>query len=171
MNVGEVVETVGKISLAKKTAIAGGLLAAFGYGVAKGDPVQHAINATQEAVFGTDQVDNMLLGTDLRFRDFFPGPLGFGRTTALGLLYPKENVASMFSKRRLNGVPFNYLRANPDKVERLNRNAADASYDEDGRPVGYSQYPSSNFPQRMTNRTWDSASGDIVLGSYNLRRG
>lgn len=161
---------LGKSSKLKKTAIAGGLMAAVGYGVAQGDPIQHSMNATQEAIFGTDQIDNMILGTDLRARDFFPGFMGM--TSVQGLIQPKENVAAgPFSKRRLNTVPFSYSKVNEEQVDKMNQSAAEYPFSPEGSPRGYSQNPGSSFPQRMTNRSWDSATGDIVLGSYNLRRG
>lgn len=172
MAVAQSLEHVGKAAWFKKTAIAGGILAALGFGVAKGDPIQHTMNAAQETLFGTDQVDNELLGTDLRFRDFISLPFNVGvKSTVAGILTPKDNVASMFSGRSFNSVPFNYLKVDQEQVARINRNAALSSYTKGGEPLGYSDYPNSTFPQRMTNRSWDSASGDIVLGSYNLRRG
>jgi len=166
---------LGKSSKLKKTAIAGGLMAAVGYGAAQGDPIQHSMNATQEAIFGTDQIDNMVLGTDLRARDFFPIPLPLrGRTSVAGLIAPKENVAGgFFSKRRLNKTPFSYSKVDKEQVNKMNQSEAEYPFYDVGnnQQRGYSQNPGSTFPQRMTNRSWDSATGDIVLGSYNLRRG
>ena len=164
---------LGKSSKLKKTAMAGGLMAAVGYGAAQGDPIQHTMNATQEAIFDTDQVDNMILGTDLRARDFFPGFMGM--TSVQGLIQPKENVAGgPFSKRRFNKTPFSYSQVKQEQVDKINQSAAEYPFDTvggDNQQRGYSQNPGSSFPQRMTNRSWDSATGDIVLGSYNLRRG
>jgi hypothetical protein len=214
---------LGKASRLKKTAIAGGLMAAVGYGAAREDPIQHTMNATQEAVFGTDQVDNILLGTDLTARNFVGVPFGMEPTAGKGgatgallgggigavlgrgkvgkmigagigagvgglmggaagfvnsntgrLLFPRENPADMFSKRNFNSVPFNYRKANEQQVDRAYQSAAEYPFDTVGgnyEQRGYSQYATSTFPQRMTNRSWDSATGDIVLGSYNLRRG
>lgn len=213
---------LGKSSKLKKTAIAGGLMAAVGYGAAQGDPIQHTMNATQEAIFDTDQIDNMVLGTDLRARNFVGLPFSQGATAkgggvagalvgggvgavlgrgkvgkmigagigagvggliggsagaigesgVQGLIQPKENVAGgPFSKRRLNTVPFSYNKVNQEQVDRINQTAAEYPFSPEGSPRGYSQNPGSSFPQRMTNRSWDSATGDIVLGSYNLRRG
>ena len=170
----KIASKIGKRSALKKTAIAGGLLAAVGAGVAQGDPIQHSMNAAQEVAFGTDQIDNMILGADLRFRDFFPNVAGIGpgRTNALGLLNPKENAASMFSRRTFNKVPFNYSKINEEKNAQIAMQAAEYPFQEMGDEIrGYSQYAGSTFPQRSTTRSWDSASGDIVLGSYNLRRG
>ena len=75
---------LGKASRLKETAIAGGLMAAVGYGAAREDPIQYSMNATQEAIFGTDQVDNMLLGTDLTARNFFGVPPGMETTANKG---------------------------------------------------------------------------------------
>lgn len=218
---------LGKASGLKKTAIAGALMAAVGYGAAREDPIQYSMNATQEAVFGTDQVDNILLGTDLTARNFFGVPFGMEPTAGKGggtgallgggigavlgrgkagkmigagigagvgglmggaagfinsntgrLLFPRENPADMFSKRNFNSVPFNYRKVNEEKVNSAYQSSAEYPFDtvgkdEQGNKIqrGYSQYATSTFPQRMTNRSWDSATGDIVLGSYNLRRG
>ncbi len=161
---------LGKSSKLKKTAIAGGLMTAVGYGAAQGDPIQHTMNATQEAIFDTDQIDNMILGTDLRARDFFPGFMGM--TSVQGLIQPKENVAGgPFSKRRFNTTPFSYNKVKKGQADGINQSAAEYPFSPEGSPRGYSQNQGSTFPQRMTNRSWDSATGDIVLGSYNLRRG
>jgi len=211
---------LGKSSKLKKTAIAGGLMAAVGYGAAQGDPIQHSMNATQEAIFGTDQIDNMVLGTDLTARNFVGVPFGLEPTTNKGgvagamlgggigavlgrgkagkmigagigagvgglmggaagfmnsntgrLLFPKENPADGDSSRGLNKTPFSYSKVNEEQVDKMNQSAAEYPFSPEGSPRGYSQNPGSSFPQRMTNRSWDSATGDIVLGSYNLRRG
>ena len=201
----------------KKFGVAAGLMAAVGYGAARQDPVQYTMNATQEAMFGTDQIDNMVLGTDLSARNFVGIPLvsditpgssavggaalgavagaalGRGKIGALAggaigagigaitggvagamnsnvgrTLFPRENVADMFSRRSLNTTPFEFRRADRLQAQGDLENAAEYPTFE-GR--GYSEYANSTFPQRMTSRNWNSATGDIVLGSYNLRRG
>ena len=205
----------------KKFGVAAGLMAAVGYGAARQDPVQYTMNATQEAMFGTDQIDNMVLGTDLSARNFVglpfgasinPGSsavggaalgggigavLGRGRIGALAggaigagigaitggvagainsntgrVLFPRENVADMFSDRSLNKQAFEFRRADRLQAQGILENAAEyPTFGEEDSGRGYSEYKNSTFPQRMTSRNWDSATGDIVLGSYNLRRG
>lgn len=206
----------------KKLGIAAGLLAAAGVGAARQDPVQYTMNATQEAMFGTDQIDNMVLGTDVTARNFVGIPFDFkssvsggaaggavlgagiggvlGRGSKIGgllggtigaglgsllggyagfvnsdvgrVLMPRENPANMFSRRSLNTSAFNFQKVDLDKAESILQNAAEYPYAESGDGIrGYSQMPGSTFPRRMATRSWDSASGDIVLGSYNLRRG
>jgi|GEM_PF-4200285 len=206
---------VASSSKLKKFGVAAGLIAAAGYGAARQDPIQYTMNATQEAVFGTDQIDNMVLGTDLSARNFVglpfgmeftPGSsaaggavfgggigavLGRGKIGALAggaigagigaiagaasgalnsnagrVLFPRENVANMFSRKSLNTTAFEFRRADRMQAEGILENAAEYS-----TTRGYSEYENSIFPQRMTTRRWNSATGDIVLGSYNLRRG
>ena len=188
---------------------------AMGLGIARGDPIQHTMNSMQEAMFDTDQVDNMILGTDLAARNFVGLPFGFqfkagssaaggavlggGLGAVLGrgkagrfvggaigaglgaiaggvsgalnsdtgrILFPRDNPANMFSGRTFNKTPFNYLKEDEQQVAKMYENAAESNFEN-----GYSRYPGSTYPQRMMSRQWNSATGDIVLGSYNLRRG
>jgi hypothetical protein len=205
----------------KKLGVAAGLMAAVGYGAAREDPVQYTMNAAQETLFGTDQIDNMALGTDLTARNFVGIPFGMEPTAGKGVgagallgggvgavlgrgklgkmvgagigagigglvggaagfansdigrvLRPRDNPANMFSGRSLNQTAFEYRKVDTTQSENILQSAADYPFFEEGDGIrGYSQYQNSTFPQRMTNRTWDSATGDIVLGSYNLRRG
>jgi hypothetical protein len=187
----------------------------MGLGVARGDPIQHTMNSMQEAMFDTDQVDNMILGTDLAARNFVGLPFGMqfkagssaaggavlggglgavlgrgkaGRLVggligagvgavaggALGalnsdtgrILFPRDNPADMFSGRTFNKTPFNYLKVDESQIANMYQNTAASNFEN-----GYSRYPGSTYPQRMMGSQWNSATGDIVLGSYNLRRG
>jgi len=94
------------------------------------------------------------------------GAAGFMGSDTGRLLYPKDNPASFMSGRHLNTAPFRLSQVKRDSIEKGYMTEAANAYEQ-----GSSRYPNSTFPQRMTSRQWDSATGDVVLGAYNLRRG
>lgn len=213
---GKAATKISKGVSAKKILGIGALtIGAMGYGVAKGDPIQHTMNAMQESMFDTQDIDNMILGTDLSARNFVGLPFGFkfktGSSAAGGavlgggigailgrgkggrllggaigaglgalvggaagfmnsdtgrILFPKDNPADMFSGRSFNKTPFNYLRIDEGQINKMYKNTAESNFEN-----GYSRYPGSTYPQRMMSSQYSSATGDIVLGAYNLRRG
>ena len=82
------------------------------------------------------------------------------------VLFPRDNPADMFSGRSINKTPFKLLSVDEDKINKPY--ISKAKYNTENE---YSNMPGSIYPQRLSSRQWDSATGDVVLGSYNLRHG
>jgi hypothetical protein len=171
-------KNMAKTRAGKAIGAAAGTATLLGIGAAQADPVHYGINAGFDAMFDSPDIDNMILGTDLRFRDFIPSVgaidpdtpferiIGDEASNAMDILRPKDNPASIMSGRSINKQPFAYAQVDRNKINKSYKTAANTSYDQQS-----SRYPNSTFPQRMTSRQWDSATGDVVLGAYNLRRG
>lgn len=170
------VKGAAKSRAGKAIGVGAGAATLLGIGAAQADPIHYGINAGFDAMFDSPDIDNMILGTDLRFRDFIPSVgafeppfkriLGEEASNAMDVIRPKENPASIMSGRSINRQALAYAQVDRNKINKSYRTAAETSYEQQS-----SRYPNSTFPQRMTSRQWDSATGDVVLGAYNLRRG
>lgn len=162
--------------IGKSAGLIFGAGAVFGAarGVAESDPLAYGINAGFDAFLGSPDIDNTILGSDLRFRDLagFTNPLsGLGSVSqdfsrSMNYIRPRENPADMFSGRSINKTPFKLLNVDEDKINKPY--ISKAKYNTENE---YSNMPGSIYPQRLSSRQWDSATGDVVLGSYNLRHG
>jgi len=169
-------KSAAKSRAGKAIGVAAGTATLLGIGAAQADPVHYGINAGFDAMFDSPDIDNMILGTDLRFRDFIPSVgafeppfkriLGDEASNAMDVLRPKDNPASIMSGRSINKQALAYAQVDRNKINKSYKTEANTNYDQQS-----SRYPNSTFPQRMTSRQWDSATGDVVLGAYNLRRG
>jgi hypothetical protein len=96
------------------------------------------------------------------------GVAGLLNSTEGRVLFPRDNPADMFSSRSINKTPYKLLSVDEDKINKPYINQA--KYNSDIKNQ-YSNMPGSIYPQRLSSRQWDSATGDVVLGSYNLRHG
>jgi hypothetical protein len=82
------------------------------------------------------------------------------------VLFPRDNPADMFSSRSINKTPYKLLSVDEDKINKPYMSKAKYNTENE-----YSDMPGSIYPQRLSSRQWNSATGDVVLGSYNLRHG
>ncbi len=138
-----------------RTALAASAIGGAGLvaGFASGNPINYAINSETDALYDDPNIDNNILGRDLRIRDFFP-------------IGPNLMEGLTGNRMRLRDINATTLGLASTDVSDVARRTAASNY------TAQSSYRrGSIYPTKQVRRSGAYATGDVVLGSYNLRHG
>lgn len=139
-------------------ALAGGSAAAIN----SMNPMQGAMNFSMQAVFDDPNVDNEILGRDLRFRDMFALP-SFMQVPEVPIVSDIRRARQYLDSPVIRAGAFHEYKGRTN--DQLAGNLIDRGYSREF-------YPHSMVPYVPSVVKRDNlASGDMVFGQYNLRHG